>query len=103
LLWVVLWFELRALLEEQVLCPLNHTSSSFCSGYFGDWGVSGTICLDWPQTVILPISASKVARIIGMSHQHPNALILNKEFQICSQVVSEILISPKMIAVLLLK
>jgi hypothetical protein len=37
-------------------------------GYF--WNrVSGTICLDWPQTTILLICASWVTRIIGMSHQ----------------------------------
>jgi hypothetical protein len=29
-----------------------------------------TICLGWPQTLILPISASQVARITGMSYQH---------------------------------
>jgi hypothetical protein len=27
-----------------------------------------TICLGWPQTVILLISASQVAKITGMSH-----------------------------------
>jgi hypothetical protein len=27
-----------------------------------------TVCLSWPQSVILPISASQVARITGMSH-----------------------------------
>jgi hypothetical protein len=43
---------------------LSHTSSAFCSGYFGD-GVSWTICLGWPCTEILLISASQVARIIG--------------------------------------
>jgi hypothetical protein len=39
---------------------LNHTSSPFCSGYFGD-GVSRTICPGWPQTTSLPISVSQVA------------------------------------------
>jgi hypothetical protein len=29
----------------------------------------GTICQVWPWTKILPISASQVARIIGVSHQ----------------------------------
>jgi hypothetical protein len=37
------------------------------SGYFED-GVSWTICLGWPWTVILPISASQVAKITGVSH-----------------------------------
>jgi hypothetical protein len=31
--------------------------------------VSRTICLSWPRTIILPISASQVARITGVSHQ----------------------------------
>jgi hypothetical protein len=39
-------------LAKQVLHCLSHTSSPFCSGYFGD-GVSQTICLGWPQTLIL--------------------------------------------------
>jgi hypothetical protein len=30
-----------------------------------------TICLGWPQTVILPISASQAARITGVSHWCP--------------------------------
>jgi hypothetical protein len=46
---------------------MSYISSPFFSGYFGD-GVSGTICLDWPQIMILPILASQVARITGVSH-----------------------------------
>jgi hypothetical protein len=34
-------------------------------------GVSRSICLSWPQTSILPISAPQVAKIIGVSHWHP--------------------------------
>jgi hypothetical protein len=34
-------------LAKQVLYHLSHTSSPFCSGYFGD-GVSPTICLGCP-------------------------------------------------------
>jgi hypothetical protein len=49
---------------------LSHDSSPFYFGHLGD-GVSQTICLDWPRTMILPISASQVASIIAMSHQHP--------------------------------
>jgi hypothetical protein len=30
--------------------------------------VSQNICLDWPRTMILLISASQVARITGISH-----------------------------------
>jgi hypothetical protein len=33
--------------------------------------VSQTLCPGWPQTSILPISASQVARITGTSHQCP--------------------------------
>jgi hypothetical protein len=29
-----------------------------------------TICPGWPQTLILPISDSQIARITGVSHQH---------------------------------
>jgi hypothetical protein len=53
--------------RKQVLYCLNHTSGPLCSGYFG---VSQTICSDWPQTEILLVSASQVARITGMSHWH---------------------------------
>jgi hypothetical protein len=35
--------------------------------FFGD-GVMRTICPNWPQTSILPISASQEAKITGMSH-----------------------------------
>jgi hypothetical protein len=45
-------------------------SSPFCSGYFGD-EVSRTICSSWSQTSTLLITASQVARIADMSHQHP--------------------------------
>jgi hypothetical protein len=37
------------------------------TGLFWD-RVSETICLGWLWTMILPISASWVARIIGVSH-----------------------------------
>jgi hypothetical protein len=46
---------------------LSHTSSPFCCDYFGD-GVSKTICLGWPQTVILLILASQGAKITGMNN-----------------------------------
>jgi hypothetical protein len=36
-----------------------------------EMGVSQTICPDWPQTKILPILASQVAKVTGMNHQHP--------------------------------
>jgi hypothetical protein len=59
-------------LAKQALCSSSHTSSSFCSGYFGN-GMSWTICSGWPWATILLISASQVARIIGVSHQCPAA------------------------------
>jgi hypothetical protein len=49
---------------------LEHTSSLFCSCYFGN-GVSPTICLGWPHAVIILILASQLAIIICMSHQCP--------------------------------
>jgi hypothetical protein len=52
---------------KQLLYPLSHTSSPFCPGYSGD-SVLWTICPCWPQTLILPISASQVARITGVGH-----------------------------------
>jgi hypothetical protein len=33
---------------------------------FWIWGLA--VCLGWPQTMILPILASQVARITGVSH-----------------------------------
>jgi hypothetical protein len=58
--------ELGFELKETLFC-LKHASSPFCSSYFGD-GVLRSIFLGWPGTSILPISASQVARITGVSH-----------------------------------
>jgi hypothetical protein len=63
-------------LEKQVLYCLSHTSSPFCSGYFGA-GVSRTICQGWTQTLIFLISVSQVAGIAGVSHWN---LAENNEF-----------------------
>jgi hypothetical protein len=41
----------------------------YCEEFFQNT-VSQTICPGWLQTMILLISASWVARIIGLSHQH---------------------------------
>jgi hypothetical protein len=38
-------------------------------------GVLPTICPGWPRTTFLPISASQVARIIGVSHQSLTSLL----------------------------
>jgi hypothetical protein len=54
-------------LAKQAHYCLSHTSIPFCSGYFGD-GILQTVCLDWARISILLISASQVARIIGVSH-----------------------------------
>jgi hypothetical protein len=48
----------RFVFTKQVLYHLSHTSSPFCSGYFGD-GVLQTICPGWPWTVTLLILASQ--------------------------------------------
>jgi hypothetical protein len=45
-----------------------------------EMGVSLTICPAWPQTVILPISASHVARISGVNNQHLGCIF---SFMIC--------------------
>jgi hypothetical protein len=54
-------------LASQALLVLEPLHQPF-SGYFGDW-VSRTICPGCTQTTSLPISASQVARIIGLNHQ----------------------------------
>jgi hypothetical protein len=54
----------------------SHSTSPFCDGYFFRDRVSKTICPGWLQTSILLISASWVARITGVSHQHPAQIIL---------------------------
>jgi hypothetical protein len=58
------------MLAKQVLYHLSHTSSPFCSGYFGDveMGSHELFFPSWLQIKILPISASKIARITSASH-----------------------------------
>jgi hypothetical protein len=46
---------------------MSRTSSPFFFGYFGDCS-SWIICLGCPQSSILLISVSQVARITGVSH-----------------------------------
>jgi hypothetical protein len=65
-LLLLLFFQYRGLHFEQVL---------FFNGFFQD-RTSRIICLGWLQTEILLISASWVARITGMSHQHPDDYLL---------------------------
>jgi hypothetical protein len=61
-------FELRGFVfGKQALYCFSHTSSPFCSGYFGD-GVLATICLGWPGTGILLISAFLPTRFLEKDH-----------------------------------
>jgi hypothetical protein len=55
-------------LAKQVFC-CSFWLFIFWSGYLGDQ-VVWTICPGWPQTLILLISASQAARVIGVSHRH---------------------------------
>jgi hypothetical protein len=54
-------------LVKHVLYCMSHTSHPFFSGYFGDGNLQ-SICLIWPETMTLLISASHVVRIIGRYH-----------------------------------
>jgi hypothetical protein len=67
--WTGVWTQ-GFVLAKQVLYSLSYASSPFCSGCFED-GILRTICLGWPQTLILPMSASQIVKITGMSHKHP--------------------------------
>jgi hypothetical protein len=59
---------------------LSHTSSSFCSGFFGDGGASQTFCLGWPQIDIFPIGAIQVDTITtGVSHWCPVVFLYLKK------------------------
>jgi hypothetical protein len=62
-------------LAKQVLYHLTQTSSPFWSDYFGDRGLMNY----FPRlalNLLLPISASKVARITGVSHWRPGRVLL---------------------------
>jgi hypothetical protein len=85
--WVGLGFEFRISgfwAWVPALYHLNHTSSSFCSDYFGH-GMLQTICPHWPWTAILQISVSQVARVTSMNHQCP----ANNDFLINTMVLPE--------------
>jgi hypothetical protein len=66
------------MLARQVLYHSSHSASIFTiAGMIGMYHHVQLFLLRWglanfflPQTVILPSSASQVARITGMSHQH---------------------------------
>jgi hypothetical protein len=75
-LFVGLGFELRASCLQSRCLWLEPCLQSICSGYFGD-GISWTICLGRPPTIILLlISASQIAKITSMSHQAPGQTLL---------------------------
>jgi hypothetical protein len=58
------------------------TPSTSPFGYFQD-GISQAICpLKWLWTLSLLISASQVARIIGVSHQHPALCLILKKLSL---------------------
>jgi hypothetical protein len=63
-------FELRAL-SLQSRSTIWATPPVHFALVILEMGVLQTICLDWPWTVILLISASQVARITGVSHWCP--------------------------------
>jgi hypothetical protein len=65
--FVLFWWD-WGLNLKQILCCLSYTPVLFALVIFGDQ-VTQTICPGWPPTsVILPMSASQVVRITGVSH-----------------------------------
>jgi hypothetical protein len=50
--------------------PLKCTLIHFALAVMELGGVSWTISLGWPRAVILPFSASHIAGLTGVSHQH---------------------------------
>jgi hypothetical protein len=79
--WTGVWTQ-GFIVTNQVLYCLSHTFSSFCSVYFGD-GISQSICPCWPQTVILLILASQVARITGLSYQCLDQIQILPAYLLC--------------------
>jgi hypothetical protein len=59
------------------IIPWVHDSQFSGMTAFSFWvGVSWTFCLTWPQTAVLLILASQVARIVGMSHWHLAVILI---------------------------
>jgi hypothetical protein len=58
-------------------------------------GISETVCLNWPGTIILPILASQIGRITGISHKYqaPFVIITKKSLVICLTKVKKDLYS----------
>jgi hypothetical protein len=61
---VILGFELRAY-------TLSHSPALFCEGFFHEIGSRELFAWAGMETMILPISASGVERITGVSHWCP--------------------------------
>jgi hypothetical protein len=61
-------FELRLHTCKAGILPFEPYFQSISLWLFWRW-VSKSICLNWLQTMILPISASHVARITGHEHE----------------------------------
>jgi hypothetical protein len=71
------------MLAKQALYCLSPTFSPFCSGYFWEMGGLMNYLLGLALSLDPLISASQVARITGVSHQHPASLShLNKDIKI---------------------
>jgi hypothetical protein len=66
----IVWTQGFVLQSRYSFYLLSNTSSPFCYGSFGN-RVWGTICPSLLQTLSLPISASQVAKITGVSHWLP--------------------------------
>jgi hypothetical protein len=62
-----LGFEFRTLCLQSECSTTWATHLVLSTGYLAD-GVSWTLCLGWPHTAILLVSAFQVARIIGIDH-----------------------------------
>jgi hypothetical protein len=73
-----------SVLEKQVLYRLNHTSSPFWFWLFWRWGPHELCAWVGFKLLILQISVSQVARIIGMSLWHPadTQILQEKKLQI---------------------
>jgi hypothetical protein len=69
---VGLGFKLRVSHPTAWVTPLIH----FWSSYFGDGGVSKTICPGWPWATIFLLTAFQGARITGLGHRSPVSLLI---------------------------
>jgi hypothetical protein len=75
-IFVVLELELRATHLLGRWFTTWATPALFCVGYFQDTVLQTIYPAGWLWNLILLISASGVARISGVSHQHPATLFI---------------------------